>query len=320
MKTVIFFRGFVASTWGVALVLASFVSTPLDAIAQPQDAGCQIANAVLGSLFKGSKGVPCGPAANGTTPPHASAGNGTYAGGIDTAENERRVKASLESTYRSLDPGSLDQDPSAGLDACMKAMQPFSRFERMMDSRYEELSRRCSAMQGPMQQQLITAAAELRASREQSKATAKLSAEQQETERVAQIVSELKAGTRKPTNCAQYMVTKGHNPEQLTAPVMHAAYIAPSGIGIFVGNVDRVDGGTIYLNGRVPDLMRLSINPPDHMIAIALRDAQVFAGERISAGAMVEGFAVQSGTRTVTLSDRRTATVAVMSVQCMQRK
>lgn len=319
MKTVIT-RPYLYARMRGYVLLACLTCLSLNADAQPQDAGCQIANAVLGSLFKGSKGVPCGPSAGGSTTPPGPAGSSAYAGGIDTAENEQRVRASLENTYQAIDPSMLDQDPSMGLDSCMKALQPFARFERMLDSRYDELSRRCATIQAPMQQRLQAKATELRRTREQLKADTQRAEQQQETDRIAQIVAELKAGTRKPSNCAQYMVTKGLNPEALDAQVMHVAYRAPTGIGIFVGNIERIDGNTIYLNGRIPDLMRLSVNPPEHMIAITSKETQAYDGSRITAGGMLEGFATQTGTRTVTLTDRRVVTVAVMSVRCMQPK
>lgn len=301
---------------GIAFFLFASVYLVFPASAQAQaDPACELAKAVIGSLFRGTRAAPCSP-----SKPTAGTTGATYSGGIDTPENEQRVRTGLEEIYRSMDPSRLEQDPSAGLDACMRAMQPFARFERMLDSRYDELNKKCASMQAPMQQQLQTAAAESRATRAQAKAAEQHSQQQQESERVAQIVAELKAGTRKPANCAQYMLTKGHDPEALSAPVMHVAYRAPTGIGIFTGVVDRIEGGTIVLNGRIPDLMRLSVNPPEHMLAIAGKDSQVFGGDRIAAGRMLEGFAVQSGTRSVTLSDRRVITVAVMSVHCMQPK
>lgn len=114
------------------------------------------------------------------------------------------------------------------------------------------------------------------------------------------------------------MIAKGHDPDTFKAPMMNVAYQPPTGIVQFLGVVERVDGGTIILNGRIPDILRLLINPPEHTIAKTGKDAQVFAEDRIQAGAMLEGFATQSGTQTVRLASGATATVAVMAVLCMQ--
>ncbi len=303
------------------LLLCTLASTAIPSHAQ-QDPGCEAARAVMGSLFGNSRIPPCnssgpqGPQGPGTTAPMT--GTRPSGRGVDTPENSERVRASLVQIYGSLDPTLPLRDATAGMDACITAMRPFENARNFMNSGFNELNARCNELMKPMYQAYVDRARAGYRANEQAKADADKAAEQQEADRVARIVAELKAGQRQPTSCAEYMVTKGVDPAGVNAPVMHVAYQAPTGLGLFRGNVERIEGSTIFLSGRIPDVMRLTLNPPDHMIVKTNRDTKVYAGERVRPNGLLEGFATQSGTQAVTLTTGRVVTVAVLTPVCMQ--
>jgi hypothetical protein len=127
------------------------------------------------------------------------------------------------------------------------------------------------------------------------------------------LYADLRAGKRKPEDCSQYLVTKGLDPETAKAPVMRAAYQSPQGAGGFVGEVTQIAGDTLYL--KAASTLFGQVGAPLSIVVLG-RDAQIYKGENIRVGAAIEGFATQTGTRNVTLTNGAGTTVAVMKAIC----
>jgi hypothetical protein len=249
--------------------------------------------------------------------------------GLDTPDNVERVRRSLTETFNSLDPALLNRDASAGSDACMKAMQPFDRYRNYLNSGYDELNAKCGEMAKPMYQAYVDKARSAYSLSEQAKADAQKAAmrrdveieraaKQREADQVAEATAQLRSGKQKPTNCSQYMVAKGHDPKSIDKSVMDVAFQPPAGVGQFLGRVERIENNAIVLNDRIPDIMRVGVNIPEHTIVRTAKDAQIFAGDRIRTGATVFGYGTQIGTQNVKLASGAAATIAVVSVACMQ--
>ena len=249
--------------------------------------------------------------------------------GLDTPENVERVKRSLTEFFGSLDPASIYRGTSVGYDACTSAMTPFDRYKNFLNSGYDELNAKCGEMVKPLIQAYSDKARNASKAREQANADAQTAATQREAEaqkaakqleadRIAEVTAQLRSGKQKPTNCAQYMVAKGHDVKSIDKSVMDVAFQPPAGVGQFLGRVERIENNTIVLNDRIPDIMRVGVNIPEHTIVRTAKDAQIFAGERIRTGATVFGYGTQVGTQNIKLASGAAATIAVVSAACMQ--
>lgn len=287
--------------------------------AQQPAPGCT----VLGTLFEVLSGTPC-KSADQTAPqtapqPPASQRTWQTPPNLDTPENLAALVGDIRDRYSKLD---LSRATFDDFPACYKELQPYERYRHYINSGFDELQRKCEQQTQPLaddfQQQLAAAAKERREAAERERAAAAAAEKQKDAAQRANAIAQLRSGQRAPINCAQYMVTKGQDhPEALNAPVMAAAYQAPVGLGQFLGVVDQINGDTFVISGKIPDLMRLAVNPPDNTILVVGKDARVFNGQAIQVGAMVQGFATQSATRTVQLQNGRSSTVAVMRAVCL---
>lgn len=297
--------------------------------AQQPEPGCQIANALFGALFKApGNAIPCGPAGantgNAAQPqspnPVARAGESRGMNNeLDTADNLAQLLETVRARYAQLDPEK--RNVIASDEFCLDAMKVYSRYQSILNSGYDQLQRRCIVQSEPIR----------RAFFEQSNIAQKKAMEANDRERAAQekarvkkeadevnaVVADLRSGKKIPTNCSQYMVTKGANIDSLNASVMVAAYQAPTGVGPFLGAVDQINGDTLVLSGKLPGLLQLVARPPANSILEIDKSARIFNGGAIRMGGVVEGFATQIGTRSVKLVNGSTSTVAVMRAVCI---
>ncbi|MDP3799769.1 MAG: hypothetical protein Q8R06_21945 [Polaromonas sp.] len=302
-----------------------------NAFAQQPDSGCQVANVLLGALFNAKGAIPCdtpaqtGQPSQGTAQqptPSANQRWGPMNNELDTPENLVAMLNNIRKRYEQLDltkPHLIASD-----EFCMDEMQRYRRYSNILNSGYDQLQAKCQQQSQPIREDFVRrnrlVMQQQKEFSDQQTADSQMRQKKKEADERAVVVAELRSGKRAPNNCSQYMVTKGHNnPEALDAPVMVAAYQSPTGIGRFMGVVDQINDDTFVISGRIPDLMRLAFSPPDNTILIVGKEARVFDGQAIQVGALVQGFATQTGTRTVKLANGRSSTVAVMRAACLSR-
>lgn len=132
------------------------------------------------------------------------------------------------------------------------------------------------------------------------------------------VLSEVKAGKRKPANCDQLMATRGFDKDALRTQVAVPAHAIPKGLGQYVGVVEQMNGAALVLN------MAAALGPlagmlagTTHTVLQTGRDTYTFNGEKIRIGTFVDGYAEQTGTRNITLANGRVMTVAVLRAVCL---
>lgn len=239
---------------------------------------------------------------------------------LDTPENLAAILNSIRKRYEQLDltkPHLIASD-----EFCMDEMQAYRAYSRVLNSGYDQLQAKCLQQSQPIREDFVRrnrlVMQQQKEFSDQQTADNQTRQKKKEADERAVVVAELRSGKRVPTNCAQYMVTQGHDtPEALLAPVMAAAYQSPKGVGQYFGVVAQIDGENILLSGKVPALFQLAFSPPDNTILVVGKGARVFDGEEIRVGAMVKGYATQTSTRTVKLVNGSSSTIAVMRAMCL---
>lgn len=325
--------------YAVMLALLGALSTQT-AWAQQTDPACQVANAVLGALFKGQSKVPCNQAAEnnpsnasqssqrGGTSSAVTAGGpldalknrATGTGTIDTEENLAAVMDGVRLRYSNPNMSAMTRGVLTPSEVCFGEMRGFGQYRNTPNSGWQELNAKCLDQATAI---FNARDAETRSKEDEEKKA--VAAEE------AAFVAELRSGKRKAVNCNQLMVIKGIDPKKLNTKIMEVAYQPPKGLGFFYGTIERIEGDTLVLSTKLTgelgatldfasQLAALGGNQaalPSHTIVIPEKDAQIYSGDLIRIGSIVRGYAVQAGTRNVRLVNGSTSTVAVMRATCM---
>lgn len=132
------------------------------------------------------------------------------------------------------------------------------------------------------------------------------------------LLAEVKAGKRKPANCDQLVAARGFDKGAHQVDGTVPTHVTPKGLGVYIGIVEQMDGGTLVLNlaaalGPLAGVLGSST----HAILQTGRDTFTFNGERIRVGSYVDGYAEQTGTQNMTFGNGRVATVAIMRAVCL---
>ncbi len=238
-----------------------------------------------------------GAAADGNTQAQQSGGY------LDTPENLQKVVA--EARNRS---AAAAVAPSADCQRALSQMRP----ARWAGTGYVELLAKCEAEVGKdiAAQQRGTMQAEQRRAdlQRERNSDAEKRADNYEAARV-QFLADLKAGSKKPVNCAQWMVARGHAAPTLKSnEISKVAYRAPLGLGYFEARVQRIEGDTFLA----------SVEDEGHFVLIEVkRSTELFKANQLRVQSTVAVVGTQTATRKLTRADGSTVTLAVVVPACL---
>lgn len=247
----------------------------------------------------------------------ASSGFNRSGNTIDTPENLALLKTRMAERLRRMGPSA---SPMELMGACRIEMEPLSAYQSVIASGYDELMRKCEAEQR-------AAIAQVQANREQlardqreasERARAEREAAEKETEKeeIRVLTAELRAGKRQPINCAQWMLVKGQDPQSLDANVTEVSLQPPQGTGSFAGSVEQINGGTLLLQNQ--PLFRTPGERNKFYVAAVTKETKLFGADRIKIGTVIAGFATQSGTRSLGMTDGSVQQSPILRVSCAQ--
>lgn len=303
------------------ILVAALIWVPLLAVAQA-DAGCEVANAFLGALMKGTS-IPCAPPKTGPAPtampsplleparPALTASGGS----LNTPENLAAVAMRAQATLKSKDPlRTTDKDL---FFLCPNEMTALALPRDA--SGYGALEARCRDAIGPDVKAF--AQARLQARNEQRNEVQRASDKEQEAAQrmeeveTQKLMVELRAGRRQPENCAQWFAEKGQDPRTLDAKITEVAFQPPQGIGAFAGRVEKLEGLTMLLSDQ--PIIKSHFKEQGYIVIGVDPKAKVFNGALIKLNSVVSGFAEQTGTRSIRLVSGGAKQAPVLHVVCL---
>jgi hypothetical protein len=235
---------------------------------------------------------------------------------VDTPQNLAVLKARVTERIDRADP--LRANELELMQSCNPEMKPLAAFETVMGTGYDELKAKCEieareAMKGFYARREV-ALRERRAAQANAQASAEAEKQKQEEEEYAKVVSELRAGRRQPINCMQWMTVKGHDIKQLVAPVTEIAYQPPKGIGAFMGRVEQISGDTMLLSDQ--PIIRFRGQEQGYMVINFDKNTKVFDGSQIKVGSVIQGYATQSGSRNLRMTNGGSKPAPVLLGAC----
>lgn len=298
------------------------------------DPGCQFANTLLGALGGRNLGsLPCKTAETPTpaAPNRPAAASQPLFSTLYNPQNVQRIVQAVRDKLGRLDPLSTEtlEVPSceAEMASTPAAYKPavYGSFRNDIYG-YDLLQRECESQTAAefaeFRRKLRNADHQRFLARKAAEERAQAALEAKQRERAAAdeqvAIAELRSGKRKPENCQSFMIAKGMDPAKLKSQVMAVAYKAPTGLGEFVGVVTQMDADGMLLSGNIPARFRLAFSPPPSAFLLTGKSTMVFEPERIQVGAVVYGYATQSGTRNGVTVSGQGSTVAVMQSFCIQ--
>jgi hypothetical protein len=248
--------------------------------------------------------------------PPTGAGFNRVGRNVDTPENLALLKSRVAARIDAADPSSTGD--LALMHMCKEEMAPLAAFERVIGTGYDELRAKCEVeAREPMNRFHDRQATNARQRRDaQAAAAARQQAEkseQEERERL-EVMTELRSGKRKPVTCQQWIAANGQDPKDLNAQVMQIAYEAPKGVGYFMGRVEQINGDTMLLADQ--PIIRMRGAPQGYMV-VSVAAAKIFGGSEIKLGTVVDGFANQTGKRTMKMTDGSGQQAPVLVATCM---
>lgn len=304
----------------ISLIWIALATSTSTVFAQ-SDPGCQFANILLGALGgRTGAAAPCPPNAAPSSPNRAPAQQQS-SGTVYTPQNVQRIVQAVKTDLSLTDPATATRD---SLPSCAKEIEKFSAQYRpqapgtiqsdlpgsgLLQQQCEHETRSAFAQfEGRMrdadhQRFLDRKQEEQRLQAQADEKKAQMAAAE---EKLA--FAELRAGKRVPTNCHAQIVTKGFDPKTANAPVMQVAYSPPKGLGMFMGSVSQINGDTVVLSQNVHEFFRLMYGASANAILKTGSGTKVFEPEQIRVGAVVIGYATQSGTQAVTLANGAAST------------
>ena len=316
------------------LIVAALVVAPAVAAAQA-DPGCDAANALLGALLKSRSSIPCKPSVDVQSPsaqtsplqgqdsapvPQASGAPSTFTRrgrSVDTPENLTLVLAKVKARLETMDPSSGSDITLLSL--CATELRPLQSMRDVIGSGFEQLQGKCEAAARQEVQQYRERAIGLQQQRRQAqvaeaaRAQATAAEKEQEEERV--MAAELRAGRRQPVNCAQWFAAKGQDARALVTPVTEIAFQRPQGTGPFEGRVEKIEGQTLLISDQ--PIIRMRHKEQGYLVVNIDSKAQVFNGSRIKLNSVVNGFATQTGTRSLRMTDGSSKQSPILEVVCL---
>lgn len=139
-------------------------------------------------------------------------------------------------------------------------------------------------------------------------------AEKQEAEESA-LLADLRSGRRKPQNCPQWAAARGQEPDSFGAPVTRVSLQPPSGVGRFLGRVERIEARTMLLSDQ--PIIKFHGTPQGYIVINIDKASTIFDGETIRVGTIVAGYATQQSARTIRMTDGSGAQAPVLNVVCI---
>lgn len=257
--------------------------------------------------------------------------------GIFNDENRASIDANVNEYYaRPQTSGNATTEAQF----CQQEMLRFGRSRNLIrldaankgiSSGYDELQEYCFKSAGMaanrVDQQLRDQRAVADRQRQQSVEHAAQAEKARTTAQDKKLRDDLVSGKSVPETCVAHMIAKTKNPHpNLDADVMHVAYQRPAGYGSFLGKVEEISGNTFRLSGHVATGMfalevALGGNAPPssipNTIVVLQSGAKVFNGETIHVGSVVEGIAVQTGSREVRPVAGAAVQLAELRAVCM---
>lgn len=256
------------------------------------------------------------PTPHGDGAPPTTGGFNRVGRNVDTPENLDLLRSKVRAR---IEAASLSQTSELALmQLCEEEMRPLSAFKTVMGTGYDQLRAKCETeAREPIRQFQERQAATARQRRES--AAAAVAAQEadkkaQEEREYTLAMAELRAGKRAPVNCQQWVAAGGKDPRTLDAPVTQVAYQAPQGIGPYSGRVEQINGDTMLLSDQ--PIIRMRGTPQGYMVVTVAR-AKVFHGSQIKVGTVVEGFASQTGSRTMKMTDGSGQQTPVLLATCI---
>lgn len=235
---------------------------------------------------------------------------------VDTPENLDLLKSKVRARIEAANSSQTSE--FALMQLCEEEMRPLSAFKTVIGTGYDQLRAKCDMeAREPIRefQERQIASARLRRESEAAAAAAQQADEKAREEREYTLaMAELRAGKRDPVNCQQWVAAGGKDPRTLDAPVTEVAYQAPKGVGHYSGRVEQINGDTMLLSDQ--PILRMRGTPQGYMVVTVTR-AKVFHGAQIKVGSVVEGFASQTGSRTMKMTDGSAQQAPVLLATCM---
>jgi hypothetical protein len=235
---------------------------------------------------------------------------------VDTPENLDLLKSKVRARIEASSPSQTNE--LALMQLCEEEMRPLSAFKTVIGTGYDELRAKCEmAAQEPIrefQERQIASARQRRESEATAAAAHEADKKAQEEREYTRAMAELRAGKRQPVNCQQWVAANGQDPRTLDAPITEVAYQPPQGIGHYSGRVEQINGDTMLLSDQ--PILRMRGTPQGYMV-VTLARAKIFHGAQIKVGTVVEGFASQTGSRTMRMTDGSGQQAPVLLATCM---
>jgi hypothetical protein len=251
---------------------------------------------------------------NRNSPPAGFNRSGTS---IDTPENLELIRTRLAERVRGAGPAA---SPMQLMGACKAEMGPLAAYESVVGSGYEELMRKCEAEQRAaivdLQSRREQAGRDRRDASEKARAEVEAAEKEKEEAQIRVLTAELRSGKRQPENCAQWMIVKGQDPQSLNAKVTEVSLQPPSGIGSFAGRVEQINGGTLLVSDQ--PVIRMRGQPQGFYVVNVGSQAKLFRGDQIKVGTVIAGFASQSATKNLRMTDSSVQQAPVLQVTCAQ--
>lgn len=257
------------------------------------------------------------PSSNADGAPPLTGGFNRVGRNIDTPENLTLLRSRVIARIEAADlRGTNDL---ALMRVCEEEMEPLSAYKMVIGTGYDQLRSKCEMeAREPIRQFQERQAADIR---QQRAAEAAVSAKQQADKREQEerertlAMAELRSGKRQPINCQQWIAARGEDPRELNAEVMTVAYETPKGVGFFSGRVEQIDGKTLLLSDQ--PVIRMHGTPQGYMVVSLAAAPKIFNGGKIKLGAVVEGFANQTGKRTLKMTDGSGQQAPVLVATCI---
>lgn len=245
-------------------------------------------------------------------PPALSARGGS----LDTPENLAALVTRVQGTLKAIDPlRTTDKDL---FFLCPNEMRSLPS-QGDASSGYKALEARCREAIGPdlraFAQRRLEARNEQRNDVQRARDKEQEVAKQKEEVETQKLMVELRAGRRQPENCAQWFAAKGQDPRLLNTKITEVAFQPPQGIGMFEGRVEKLEGQTMLLSDQ--PIIKFHFKEQGYMVIGVDPKAKVFNSALFKLNSVVNGFAEQTGTRSIRLVSGAGKQVPVLHVVCL---
>lgn len=303
-------------------VLFLLLALPAVSMAQT-DPSCEAANALFGALLNKRSALDCRKSPASPAQPQASPETGTTStselqGGfnrmgrdVNTPENIELLTKRVKERFEAADP--LAHPPPEPFQVCREEMAPLSRFENIMGSNHDQVKVKCFAAARDAQAEFSNRRRVAMDQKREEAARADAEKEEKqkrdEAEALRVVVADLRAGRRQPTNCAQWMISKGHEIANIDRDVSRVSLEPPKGVGKFAGVIELIEGRQLIVNNGAAQ--------PSFMVLNVGSSAKIFEGPQVKPNAVVYGYATQTGSRTLKMSNGAAKTAAVLDVACV---